>query len=571
MTGLPLSAILRFGETDVRQLHRAGRPVTAADYRYLGAAACDAAAKQLAACQNESNCQNIGDDDVEQSRVAETLLGDAQSLDGFERTLVPGHKSPTIGRYKLLQKIGQGGMGTVFMAEQREPVRRMVALKLIRSGMEDKGIMTRFEAERQTLALMDHQNIARVLDAGTTDDGRPYFVMELVNGVSVTKYCDERRLSIWERLLLFVQICRAIQHAHQKGIIHRDIKPSNVLVTEYDGRPVVKVIDFGLAKALNVNQRLTDETLFTAFGQVVGTLQYMSPEQAALNSLDTDTRSDVYSLGILLYELLTGETPLSRQSLKAMALEKALAAVREDEATRPSLKLSSMGDAASEISARRGSDVRRLTVSVRGDLDWIAMKSLEKDRNRRYSSAGDLADDVQRFLNGDAIEARPPSTAYRISRLVRRHKVFLGIASAFCVLLTISAIGGTWLAFRAQTAERTALAEAEHARAAEAKVKALTVQCIELLSETRSKNALQILEQHARQLGLSDAKLSQLVFTMPGAGDNDLRQITVEPDSFTAGPGVSERGSPGTRNGNEDEIETVTSQEQLWKNLLGQL
>jgi serine/threonine protein kinase len=299
-----------------------------------------------------------------------------------------------IGPYKLLQVIGEGGMGTVFMAEQTRPVRRMVALKVIKPGMDSRQVLARFEAERQALALMDHPNIARVLDAGTTGSGRPYFVMELVKGKPIATYCDEKRLGVRERLELFADMCRAVQHAHQKGIIHRDLKPSNVLVAPYDGRPVVKVIDFGVAKA--TGQRLTDKTMFTAFGALVGTLEYMSPEQAEVNNQDIDTRSDIYSLGVLLYELLTGSTPLTRQRLVGAALLELLRVVREEEPPRPSTRLSESKDLLPSISAQRQTEPAKLTKLVRGDLDWIVMKALEKDRNRRYETAAGLAMDVRR-------------------------------------------------------------------------------------------------------------------------------------------------------------------------------
>ena len=324
-----------------------------------------------------------------------------------------------IGPYKLLQQLGEGGMGTVFMAEQTQPVQRKVALKIIKPGMDSRQVIARFEAERQALALMDHPNIAKVLDAGTTETGRPYFVMELVKGVPITRYCDEHRLTPKQRLELFVPVCQAVQHAHQKGIIHRDLKPSNVLVALYDDKPVPKVIDFGIAKA--TGQQLTERTLYTDFGQVVGTLEYMSPEQAELNQLDIDTRSDIYSLGVLLYELLTGTTPLERKRLKAAALLEMLRLIREEEPPKPSTRLSTTDELPS-VAANRGQEPKQLSGLVRGELDWIVMKCLEKDRNRRYETANGFAQDIQRYLADEPVQACPPSAAYRLRKFVRRNK-----------------------------------------------------------------------------------------------------------------------------------------------------
>lgn len=362
--------------------------------------------------------------------------------------------STVIGPYKILQKIASGGMGTVFMAEQTRPVRRRVALKLIKSDLDDQQIIVRFEAERQALALMDHANIARVLDAGTTSDGRPYFVMELVQGVPITEYCDRNKLSIEERLNLFIQTCRAIQHAHQKGIIHRDIKPSNILVAQQDGIATVKVIDFGLAKALQGSARLTEKTMFTEFGRVIGTLQYMSPEQAETDILDVDTRSDVYSLGVLLYELLTGSTPLEKQRLREMAQDRILVAIREQEAVRPSFRLSSLGQNATAVSERRSTDARRLTIALKGDLDWITMKSLEKTRSRRYQSAGAFADDVSKYLSGDAVTARPPSLLYLSSKLLRRHRVIASFATVIVSATFIALTASIWGLLKYREGER---------------------------------------------------------------------------------------------------------------------
>ena len=367
------------------------------------------------------------------------------------------------GRYKLLEPIGEGGMGTVWMAEQREPVKRLVALKLIKPGMDSRAVLARFEAERQALALMDHPSIARILDGGTTRDepggvgpGRPYFVMELVKGRPLTEYCDARRLSIKDRLDLFVQICSAVQHAHQKGIIHRDLKPSNVLVTEHDGRPVPKVIDFGLAKALSAVGALTDRTLYTAFGTVVGTPLYMAPEQVGINALDVDTRSDIYALGVILYELLTGTTPLEKRRLEQAAWEEVRRVIREEEPPRPSLRLSS-SDALPGLAASRQTEPLKLTRMVRGDLDWIVMKALEKDRTRRYETASALARDIERYLHDEPVEASPPSRRYRLRKFARKHRRLIGTAAGFVLLVAAGAGVSTWQAMRAREAERAAL------------------------------------------------------------------------------------------------------------------
>src|SRR6185369_15305695 len=315
--------------------------------------------------------------------------------------LLPAAERPgiTIGPYKLLQQIGEGGMGTVWMAEQTQPVKRKVALKVIKPGMDSAQVVARFEAERQALALMDHVNIARVFDGGTTETGRPYFVMELVHGVPITRYCDDNHLTPRQRLELFIPVCQAIQHAHQKGIIHRDIKPSNVMITLYDGKPVPKVIDFGVAKA--TEQKLTERTLFTQYGAMVGTLEYMSPEQAEMSGLGVDTRSDIYSLGVLLYELLTGNTPLSHRRVKEAAYAEILRMIKEEEPPKPSTRLSESGEALASISAQRHMEPAKLTKLLRGELDWMVMKTLEKDRNRRHETAKDFAADVQRYLNDE--------------------------------------------------------------------------------------------------------------------------------------------------------------------------
>ncbi len=355
----------------------------------------------------------------------------------------------TIGRYKLLQPIGEGGCGIVYMAEQAEPVRRRVALKIIKLGMDTKSVIARFEAERQALALMDHPNIAKVFDAGATDTGRPFFVMELVRGIRITDYCDQNNLPTEQRLRLFTQVCHAIQHAHQKGVIHRDIKPSNVLVTVNDAVPVPKIIDFGIAKATN-QQPLTDKTLFTAFEQFIGTPAYMSPEQAVMTSLDIDTRTDIYSLGVLLYELLTGKTPFDADALIQAGLDEMRRTIRDQEPLRPSTRLSTMLDGELTTTAKhRQTEAPKLIHLLRGDLDWIVMKAMEKDRTRRYETANGLATDVQRYLQSEPVVARPPSALYRAQKLVRRNKLLFAAGAAVTLALLLGIVASTWQAVRA--------------------------------------------------------------------------------------------------------------------------
>src|SRR3989475_2901121 len=422
----------------------------------------------------------------ERSQEAQTVPADARLDEG------PG---TVISRYKLLQKIGEGGCGVVYMADQEEPVRRRVALKVIKLGMDTKSVIARFEAERQALALMDHPNIARVLDGGATDAGRPYFVMELVRGVKITEYCDQHNLPTRDRLDLFIKVCHAIQHAHQKGIIHRDIKPSNILVTVNDGVAVPKVIDFGIAKA-TTGQRLTDKTIFTALEQFISTPAYMSPEQAVMTSVDIDTRSDIYSLGVLLYELLTGKTPFDTQALLAAGLDEMRRTIREVEPVKPSTRLTqeiertqanklplparnergegggrgvadeTSGGHKSTSSPRpsppfhggegevpnRLLQAKELIHLLRGDLDWVVMKCLEKDRARRYETANGLARDIERHLNDEPVVARPPSTAYRIQKFVRRNKLAVTAASVIATVLVLGVFVSTLEAIRATRA-----------------------------------------------------------------------------------------------------------------------
>ena len=361
----------------------------------------------------------------------------SSDADSSDRTLTTGGPggpaAGQIGSYRLLQMLGEGGMGEVWLAEQKTPIHRTVALKLIKAGMDTKAVVARFESERQALALMDHTSIARVFDAGSTPEGRPYFVMEYVPGLPITEYCDKHKLTVKERLELFLQVCDGVQHAHQKAIIHRDLKPSNVLVVEQDGKPVPKIIDFGLAKAMA--QRLTDKTMFTEIGVMMGTPEYMSPEQADQSELNIDTRTDVYSLGVILYQLLVGVLPLEAKALRAAGMEAILRAIREQEPPKPSNRIRSMGPASSITAANRKEAPQSFARHLQGELDWITMKALEKDRNRRYGSPSDLSADIQRHLRNEPVTAHPPSAGYRAAKYFRRHRVVVSVAAAGVVLL----------------------------------------------------------------------------------------------------------------------------------------
>lgn len=399
----------------------------------------------------------------------------------------------SIGPYKLLQRIGEGGCGVVYMAEQEKPVRRRVAFKIIKLGMDTKGVVARFEAERQALALMDHPNIARVLDAGATESGRPYFVMELVRGVKITEYCDQHELDTRQRLRLFIQVCQAIQHAHQKGVIHRDVKPSNILVTMIDGMALPKVIDFGIAKA--IEGRLTDNTIFTAYEQFVGTPAYMSPEQAVMSGVDVDTRSDIYSLGVLLYELLTGRTPFETKYLLERGIDGLRRTLREEDPQPPSTAVTTMqGSALTQVARSRHAEPLKLISQLRGDLDWIVIRALEKDRTRRYQTANGLAMDVQRFLDNEPVVACPPSRLYRLQKLVRRNKAtfIAGITVAAALIIGTSVSTLFW--YQERQARKQAVAAEQMAITAEQQQARLRVEAEN--SERITQAAFKLITQH---------------------------------------------------------------------------
>jgi len=393
----------------------------------------------------ESYLNEICGKDLELKAKVKALLGAHEKAGDFlespildtdvilDESIVSEDSGTIIGRYKLLEKIGEGGMAVIYMAEQEEPIRRKAALKIIKLGMDTRQVIARFEAERQALAMMDHPNIAKVFDAGSTETGRPYFVMELVTGVCITEYCDKNRISINKRLKLFMSVCNAIHHAHQKGIIHRDIKPSNIMVTLHNGEPVPKVIDFGIAKA--INQRLTEKTLFTRYAHMIGTPAYMSPEQAEMSDVDVDTRTDIYSLGVLLYELLTGATPFDKEELHKANLSEIQKIICEQEPNKPSTKLNALKDSMAEIAECRQTNPEALSGLVRGDLDWIVMKCLEKDRTRRYETVHALVEDIERHLRNEPVLARSPSFAYRAQKFWMRHRSYIVTTTVVTVLL----------------------------------------------------------------------------------------------------------------------------------------
>ncbi|HVC98974.1 MAG TPA: serine/threonine-protein kinase, partial [Pirellulales bacterium] len=435
-----------------------------------------------------------------------------------------------IGSYKLVEQIGEGGFGVVFLAEQQQPIRRIVALKIVKPGMDTREVVARFEAERQALAMMEHPSIARVFDGGTTNSGRPYFVMELVKGAPITRYCDEQQLTPRHRLALVATVCQAVQHAHQKGVIHRDLKPTNVLVAAYDGVPVPKIIDFGVAKALG--ERLTERTLATSFGGIVGTLEYMSPEQAEFNARDVDTRADIYSLGVLLYELLTGTTPLTRERLKQTAIAEALRLIREEDPPKPSTRLSESKRALASVSAQRKLEPERLTRELRSDLDWIVMKALDKDRDRRYKTANGLARDIERYLNDEPVEACPPSAAYKLRKFAHKNRKLLWAAAAFALLLIAATTVSAWLAFQATLAELATARERDRAEG-EAR-RALLAERMTARERDRAEAEAKRAQRHvyAAHMNLAqnaweETRLGRLVALVdehrPQGADDDLR------------------------------------------------
>jgi eukaryotic-like serine/threonine-protein kinase len=475
-----------------------------------------------------------------------------------EAPAVTERPSAVIGPYKLLQQIGEGGMGTVWMAQQTRPVQRQVALKVIKPGMDTRQVIARFEAERQALALMDHPHIAKVLDGGTTENGRPYFVMELVKGVPITQFCDDNRLTLRARLELFVSVCQAVQHAHQKGIIHRDLKPSNVLVASHDGSPVVKVIDFGVAKALG--QELTDKTLFTGFAQMVGTPLYMSPEQAGQSGLDVDTRTDVYALGVLLYELLTGTTPFDKERLRQAGYDELRRIIREEEPAKPSTRISTLGQAASTASTNRQSDPRRLSQLFRGELDWIVMKALDKDRSRRYETASAFAADVQLYLKDEPVQACPPSALYHFGKFARRYKRSLATAGLLGVMLLVAVLALTvsfiqtreGLEREQQTAyvQRIALAERELAVGNVGRAEQLLEECPQylrgwewhFLKRQRYESPLSI--QHSETVGrVAFSPDDRQIATVWSQGQVAIRDARTGEILYTLDPRVSPKST----------------------------
>ena len=516
---------------------------------------CDLVAIELELCdpdQREKRVQRLKETYKRHAALIQQIATANNAAETETQTATPDRVSKPkemIGPYRLLEQIGQGGMGTVWLAEQREPIRRRVALKLASISVDSHSVIARFEAERQALSMMSHENIAKILDAGMTNDGWPYFAMEYVRGLPITKYCDEKKLSIEDRLGLFINTCKAVQHAHQKGIIHRDIKPGNVLVTERDGKPIPKVIDFGLAKALQPELKLTDKTLYTQVGAHVGTILYMSPEQAE-NSADVDTRTDVYSLGVLLYELLTGSTPIDRESLGHHAVLRLIAMMREIEPPKPSQRLSSSsGKGSDAIGERRSVSLSKLQKLVQGDLDWIVMKALEKDRSRRYETANGFADDVERFLTDEAVLARPPSSAYRIRKFVRKNWVgvatAVGVVAAILTVATVSSLAyfrvdqERRLAVAARFDENKARQEAELSAKRSAKILEIVNDSFQATNPEKGAQsdmlAKDVLIKAKASLDISDLDnegrtqfLAQLSTSFRGVGEYELAIQTAE-------------------------------------------
>ncbi|MEM7395822.1 MAG: serine/threonine-protein kinase, partial [Verrucomicrobiota bacterium] len=413
----------------------------------------------------------------------------------------------TIGPYTVTDKLGEGGMGDVYRARQTEPIRREVALKIIKPGMDSRKVIARFETERQVLAIMDHPNIARVIDAGTTQSGHPYFVMELVEGISITEYCDEHQLTLHQRIELFIPVCQAIHHAHRKGIIHRDIKPSNVLVTEYDGKAVPKVIDFGVAKALD--DEFSDQTAHTMHGQIVGTFEYMSPEQAELTRGDIDTRSDVYSLGVLLYELMTGHRPIVLEDVLHVGVIEVLRTIRETAPVKPSTRINKSPETASSISEKRRLQPHKLVSQIRGELDWIVMKAIEKKPDRRYESANNLANDALCFLNDKPVKACPPSTLYLIAKFVRQHRVATAFMASLAFFLGVITIGSIWgtIHFKRQEAEQRRLARSNRVLADEKEQERDRA----VAGEHRARQNAYLTDMRAAQQDLVEGQIQRMV------------------------------------------------------------
>jgi len=453
-----------------------------------------------------------------------------------------------IGPYRILDLLGTGGMGVVYLAEQRSPVHRRVALKVIKPQRDSADVLARFEAERQALALLNHPNIARILDTGTTEDIQPFFAMEFVQGTPITKYCDDNRLTIRDRLKLFCDVCRGVQHAHQKGIIHRDLKPSNILVATVDGQPVPKVIDFGLAKMQERPRAAGDPSLYTAIGQILGTFRYMSPEQASLDAVDIDTRVDIYALGVILYELLTGSTPLDSESLKQQAVLDVLQMIRDQEPVRPSKKMAAVdADSLSSITSLRQTDSRQIQRALTDDLDWIVIKTLEKDRTRRYESASGLAADIERHLNDEPIEAHPPSASYRISRFVKRNRGLVAVSafSAGLILLALMITSGAlYLALdqrnAAMLATLAAMESEREARASEAELKE-SLDSIENLASSQA-NLMRVLltatYRNSARDRLPDSAAPNEVAALAGEIESSMKQLFSESDISLRRQGV---------------------------------